>query len=40
LPDLAGLVTASWSVLVIAVVVLLGIHLHNGDIRLGKRRDR
>jgi hypothetical protein len=37
---LVGWLTGSWLVLVIGLAVLVGTNLNNGDIRLGKRRDR
>jgi hypothetical protein len=40
LAGLVGWLTASWLVLIIALVILLAINVNNGDIRLDKRRDR
>lgn len=40
LAGVAGWLTASWLVLVIALAVLVSINLHNGDIRLRQRPDR
>jgi hypothetical protein len=40
LAGLAGELTESWVVLVIGLVVLVGINVNNGDIRLDKRKGR
>lgn len=40
LAGLVGWLAQSWIVLVIALAILIGINLNNGDIRLGKGRGR
>jgi hypothetical protein len=38
--SLVGWLLESWLVAGIALLVLIGVHLYNGDIRPGKRRQR